>query len=131
VSPGEGWVAGSCCSTGAVSVIMDSPARFPDIYASPNDVIMNMIAAPVVALLKNVDAPVLPKSVWLLPPPKAAPMSAPLPVWSNTIKISAKQTTTCNMISNMVIMYYFRFWILDSGFVGYLKYKSLNFSYLK
>jgi len=31
-------------------------------------------------LLKNVDAPVLPNSVWLDPPPKAAPMSAPFPV---------------------------------------------------
>ena len=41
---------------------------------------MKIIAAMVVALLKNVEAPVLPKSVWLEPPPKAAPISAPLPV---------------------------------------------------
>jgi hypothetical protein len=50
------------------------------------------MAAPVVALLKNVEAPVLPNSVWLDPPPNAAPISDPLPVWSKTIKISAIQT---------------------------------------
>jgi hypothetical protein len=37
---------------------------------------MNMMAAPVVALLKKVDAPVLPKSVWLPPPPNAAPATS-------------------------------------------------------
>jgi hypothetical protein len=42
---------------------------------------MNTMAATVVALLKKVDAPELPNRVWLEPPPKAAPMSAPLPVY--------------------------------------------------
>ena len=77
--------------------------RDPDMYAKPKEVIMKMIAAIVVALLKNVEAPVLPKSVWLEPPPKAAPMSAPLPVCKSTIKISAIQTTVCTMIKNMDI----------------------------
>jgi hypothetical protein len=63
-----------------------------------------MTAAAVVALLKKVEAPVLPNSVWLDPPPKAAPMSAPLPVWSRTIMISAIQTTMWITISKIVIM---------------------------
>ena len=50
---------------------------------------MKTTAATVVSLLRNVDAPVLPKRVWLEPPPNAAPMSAPLPVCSSTIMISA------------------------------------------
>ncbi len=67
---------------------------------------MNTIAAPVVALLKKVEAPVLPNKVWLDPPPKAAPMSAPLPVWSSTIMISAMQTSTWMMINKIVIILY-------------------------
>ena len=61
---------------------------------------MNTIAATVVALLKNVDAPVLPKRVWLDPPPKAAPMSAPFPVCKRTIIMRAIHTTTCMVINN-------------------------------
>ena len=45
--------------------------------ARVRDVNINAIAAPVVSLLRNVAAPLLPKSVWL-EPPKAAPISAPL-----------------------------------------------------
>ena len=67
---------------------------------------MNTIAAPVVALLKKVEAPVLPNKVWLDPPPKAAPMSAPLPVWSSTIMISAMQTSTWIIINKIVIILY-------------------------
>ena len=54
--------------------------------------IIKIIADTVVALLRNVEAPVLPKRDWLDPPPKAAPMSAPLPVWSNTTIISTIHT---------------------------------------
>jgi hypothetical protein len=43
-----------------------------------NDVKKKRTAVPIVILLKNVAAPRLPKTVWL-DPPKAAPMSAPLP----------------------------------------------------
>ena len=67
-----------------------------------------MMAAAVVALLKKVEAPVLPNSVWLEPPPKAAPMSAPLPVWSKTIIISAIQTRTCIIISRIVIVIFLK-----------------------
>ena len=65
---------------------------------------MKIMAAIVVALFKNVDAPAPPNKVWLDPPPKAAPMSAPLPVWSSTIKIKAKQTTTCKIIRKIDII---------------------------
>ncbi len=63
-----------------VSAIMELPVLLPDIYARIKEVSMNTMATSVVALLKKVDAPVEPKSVWLEPPPKAAPMSAPFPV---------------------------------------------------
>ena len=62
--------------------------------ASVRDVSMKTMAAPAVALLRNVDAPPLPKSVLLDPPPNAAPMSAPFPVWRSTIRMSATHTIT-------------------------------------
>jgi hypothetical protein len=46
--------------------------------ASSSDVIIKMIAATVVSFVRNPIAPELPKIVWLAPP-KAAPISAPLP----------------------------------------------------
>ena len=45
------------------------------------------------ALVHRLPAPLEPKSVWL-PPPKTAPMSAPLPVWSSTTTIRKKQANT-------------------------------------
>ncbi len=72
-------VAGA--DTGAcVLVMMDLPVWLLDMYANASDVTMKTTAATVVALLKNVEAPVLPKRDWLDPPPKAAPISPPLPV---------------------------------------------------
>ena len=59
--------------------------------ARVRDVTMNKIADAVVSLLRNVAAPLLPKSVWL-EPPKAAPISAPLLLWINMIKIKNMQT---------------------------------------
>ena len=44
-----------------------------------SDVSIKTTAAAVVSLFKKVDAPLLPKIVWL-EPPKAAPISAPLPL---------------------------------------------------
>lgn len=46
---------------------------------------MNTMATTVVILLRKVAAPVLPKTVWELPP-KAAPTEAPLPVCNRTTK---------------------------------------------
>jgi hypothetical protein len=61
-------------------------------YAKPMEVTMKMIATPVVILVKKPAGPADPKRVWLDPPPKAAPMSAPLPVWRRTIMIKSKHT---------------------------------------
>jgi hypothetical protein len=44
-------------------------------------------------LFRKVAAPLLPKSVWL-DPPNAAPISAPLPLWSSTMHIRKKHTST-------------------------------------
>jgi hypothetical protein len=46
---------------------------------SKSEVTIKSTAATVVSLLRNVAAPLLPKSVWL-DPPKAAPISAPFPL---------------------------------------------------
>lgn len=60
--------------------MIDSDVLLPYIYARLREVSIKTTAATVVALPKKVVAPVLPKRVWLDPPPKAAPISAPLPV---------------------------------------------------
>jgi len=57
------------------------------------DVSIKMIATAAVILPRNVPAPLEPKTVWL-EPPNAAPMFAPLPAWSNTIKIKVMQAIT-------------------------------------
>ena len=47
---------------------------------------------PVVNRVRKLPAPLLPKTVVLEPPPKAAPMSVPLPVCSSTTTMSPRQT---------------------------------------
>jgi hypothetical protein len=58
-----------------------------------SDVIMKAIAVPVVSFVIRLPAPLEPKSVWL-PPPKTAPMSAPLPVCSRTTTARNTHATT-------------------------------------
>ena len=58
---------------------MDELPDLPDWYASTSDVSMKMMAAPVVILLMNVLPPPAPKTDWLPPAPKEAPISAPFP----------------------------------------------------
>jgi hypothetical protein len=70
--------------------------------ARDKDVTMNRIAAKAVNLARNGVAPELPKKVWLAPP-KAAPMPAPRPDWSNTMKINARLTTICTMVITVII----------------------------
>jgi hypothetical protein len=84
-----------CCGTspGATPFITEDEVPLPEIRASPRDVNMNMTAAATVILCKKDVAPELPKMVWL-EPPKAAPMLAPFPFWSKTIRIRAIQTAT-------------------------------------
>ena len=52
--------------------------------ASENDVIMNTTATAVVSLPSTVGVPIDPKTAWLPEPPKAEPISAPLPACSST-----------------------------------------------
>ena len=63
------------------------------------EVIMNRIAAMVVARERAVAAPRGPKAVWLPMPPKAPARSAALPLCSNTTRIKNKQTITCTVVS--------------------------------
>jgi len=64
---------------------------------------MNTTAAPVVSLLMKEEPPEPPNRVCEAPP-KAAPISAPFPVWSRTIAISAIEAITwTKMISRFMI----------------------------
>ena len=61
--------------------------------AKEREVIMKAIATPAVTLLRKGTAPLLPNSVWLLPP-KAAPKSDPLPDCKSMPIIKPTQITT-------------------------------------
>ena len=63
------------------------------------DVIMNMIAHHVVALVRNVAAPRGPNAVWLPAPPNAPARSAASPLCSNTTIINTAQIRMCSMMS--------------------------------
>lgn len=65
---------------------------------------MKIMAAPVVSLLMKVLPPPAPKTDWLPLAPKDAPISAPLPDCKRTIAIRATLTSTCSMISKIVIL---------------------------
>jgi len=81
---------GCCCEAG-VFVTTEPPRDVKT--ARVKDVSMKITAATVVILLRNEAAPRLPNRVWL-DPPKAAPISAPFPLWSRTTAIKKKQTRT-------------------------------------
>ena len=78
---------------GFTPLISELALGFEDTYASDSDVIMKIMAAPVVILVKNGAGPAPPNTVWDAPP-NAAPISAPFPVWSSTINMSAMHTMT-------------------------------------
>jgi len=61
--------------------------------AKIREVIIKAMATPVVTLLRNGTAPVLPNNVWLLPP-NAAPRSDPFPDCKRIEPISPKQINT-------------------------------------
>src|SRR3974377_2094552 len=65
------------------------------------DVSIKTIAAQVVALLNTVAAVRVPKAVWLPMPPKAAAMSALLPLCSSTTVMRNAQTITWMMVISM------------------------------
>jgi hypothetical protein len=98
--------AGVDWRTGAVEEsTTEDLERGPEMKAKIREVSMKTTATPVVILPKKVVAPELPKIVWL-DPPKAAPMLAPLPVWSKTIRISPMQTITWMITINRVMVYF-------------------------
>jgi hypothetical protein len=72
------------------------------------EVSMKITADHVVALLSTVAAPRGPKAVWLPIPPKAAAMSALLPLCSSTTMIKNKQTTMWMMVTSTIISNHFR-----------------------
>src|SRR4030067_1601397 len=65
---------------------------------------MKIIATMVVILPRKVPGPLLPKTVWL-EPPKTAPMLAPFPACSSTVRIRTIQTITCNIMTRICTCY--------------------------
>jgi hypothetical protein len=84
------------------------------------EVTMKIMATPVVISVKKPPGPADPNRVWLDPPPKAAPISAPLLVWSKTIKIKRTQITIWIMDMAKVILiwpplYFLKFYSTSSA----------------
>jgi len=69
--------------------------------ASENDVTMKATATTVVILPRTVGVLMEPNTAWLPLPPKAEPMSAPLPAWSSTRPMMMKLTITWMMTSKV------------------------------
>ena len=85
----------NCCNT-------ELPGPAPTVFwcmVKAIDVSMNMMAHQVVALVRNVAAPLGPKAVWLPAPPNAPAKSAASPLCSNTTIINTPQIRTCNETS--------------------------------
>ena len=91
--PEPAW---SACCRGRTPPL-EPPERDAAI-ASVNDVSMKMMAAQVVAFVRALAAERGPKAVWLPMPPKAAAMSALLPLWSRTTPIRKRQTMMCTAV---------------------------------
>src|SRR5439155_19749542 len=67
------------------------------------EVTIKIVAATAVILLRKVPAPREPKTVWL-EPPKAAPISAPLPDCSRMTPTMTKATMICTMTKAMYML---------------------------
>src|SRR5690349_10634906 len=94
---GGGALVGSfcCCCVGVL--LMPCNTEFDEERREAKierviEVIMKITAAQVVAFVKTVAAPRGPNAVWLPIPPKAAAMSALLPLCSNTTMMRNRQT---------------------------------------
>jgi hypothetical protein len=98
---GAAGVSAGAVWAGAAPCITEVPPRWPK-KVSAKDVTINKMAAPAVNLARKGVAPELPKKVWLAPP-KAAPMPAPRPDCSKTMKINARQTVTCTSVITVII----------------------------
>jgi hypothetical protein len=66
----------------------------------------------VVTRVMKPDVPELPKSVWLAPLPKAAPISDPRPVCSSTIRTRVIAARICMMLITVVISPYWKQFLL-------------------
>ncbi len=94
--------AGAFCAgaelAGAEDVLPSTDWLRPPLFAACTDseieVTMKIIAAQVVALVSTVAAVRVPKAVWLPMPPKAAAISALLPLCSSTTAMRKTQTRT-------------------------------------
>jgi hypothetical protein len=103
----SGFVIGSVCPvTGRLDRSINEELLWLAVYVSARDVSIKSIATPAVIFPKKVPAPEEPKTVWL-EPPKAAPMSAPLPAWRSTIKIKTRQIKICKIIKNVYNIKFF------------------------
>ncbi len=108
VFAGPGIVAGNagtvCLFTGADAPSIKADVFLDAVYVKVIDVSIKIMATAAVIFPRKVPAPLEPKTVWL-DPPKAAPIFAPLPACSKTIKIKVIQAKTCMMVNNVVIFY--------------------------
>src|SRR2546423_1235385 len=86
--------------TGGASRTTDED-RSPPRMASENEVSVKMMAMAPVILPSTVGVPIEPKTAWLPAPPKAEPMSAPLPACSRTMAMMAKHISTWTIVSAM------------------------------
>jgi hypothetical protein len=90
--------------------MMEVVAPRPKRKARPKEVNMKMMAMAAVILCRKVVAPRLPKTAWL-EPPKAAPISEPLPLWSRTMSMRATHTEIC---TRMIISFIYFSSVLTS-----------------
>src|SRR5258708_26695342 len=96
---GAAGVAGAGAA-GPVAGMMLS-VRLGAIIARAKEVTMNMIATTEVALPRTVGVPMDPNTAWLPLPPKAEPMSAPLPACSSTKPTMTRHTMTWTITTRM------------------------------
>jgi len=101
---GFGTAGTVCLVTGADAPSIKADVFLDAVYVKVIDVSIKIMATAAVIFPRKVPAPLEPKTVWL-DPPKAAPIFAPLPAWSKTIKIKVIQAKTCMMVNNVVIFY--------------------------
>src|SRR4029453_13323748 len=89
---GVAGAAGALAGAGAsrTTELPCSPPRM----ASENEGSAKTIAIPVVILPSSVGVPIEPNTAWLPAPPKAEPMSAPLPDCKRTMPMMAKHAST-------------------------------------
>jgi hypothetical protein len=104
LAAGAGCTETPGCEAGLRLSKIVADGRRPAKYPRVSDVIMKIIAIAVVSFVRKFPAPLLPKIVELEPPPKTAPISAPLPVCSKTTSINPIQTIMCRIVTAITII---------------------------